>query len=351
MTLYLALRLLFALVIALLGWKSGAALASWAALQGAPHGAYYPFGLALLGLLVGGLCAPLALRTPFQALCHWLRRIPARSLIMGAAGILLGLLTATFLAVPLSMLPGMWGATLPLAAALLLALLGATALVVRERDLLAALGLAVVRDAIRRRRDVVLLDTSAIIDGRIGDIRQTGFVNGVLVVPRFVLEELQRIADSPEALRRNRGRRGLDVLNKMQKDERIEIEISERAMPEIAEVDAKLVKLAQELDCPVLTNDYNLNKVAELQGVRVLNINELANAVKVVVLPGESLQVQIIQDGKEPGQGVGYLDDGTMVVIEDGHRLLDTLADVIVTRVLQTVAGRMIFAQLPENRR
>jgi len=165
-----------------------------------------------------------------------------------------------------------------------------------------------------------------------------------------VLDELQHIADSPDVLRRNRGRRGLDILNKMQKDESIPLEISEMDISEIREVDAKLVKLAQDMDCPILTNDYNLNRVAELQGVEVLNINELANAVKAVVLPGEMLRVRIIQEGKELGQGVGYLDDGTMVVVEDGRRHINHTVDIGVTRVLQTVAGRMIFGSIPTAR-
>ncbi len=350
MTIHFSLRLLFALIVALLGWKAGMVFSTWASVREALNSSYYPFILALFGFAVGGLGAPLLLRAPFEGLCRGLCRVHARKLLMGAAGIILGLVAAMLLTVPLSMLPGAWGATLPLVAALLLAFVGATTMIVRERDILNTLGLAVVRDTIRRRRDVVLLDTSAIIDGRIADIRKAGFVNGTLVVPRFVLDELQHIADSPDTLRRNRGRRGLDVLNRMQKDDRIQIEISEQLLPEIGEVDAKLVRLAQELDCPVLTNDYNLNRVAELQGVRVLNINELANAVKAVVLPGESLRVQVIQEGKELGQGVGYLDDGTMVVIDDGRRHMNATVDAVVTRVLQTVAGRMIFAQLESRR-
>lgn len=351
MTIHFTLRLLFALAVSVAGWKIGAVIANGASLQGAPNSSYYPFVLALFGLVIGGLSAPVALRAPFDRLCRVIRRAPARGLVMGATGVIVGLLAAMLLAVPLSMLPGIWGATLPLAAALLLGFLGAAVLVLRDRDILSSLGLMVVQDAIRRRRDVVLLDTSVIIDGRIADIRQAGFVSGALVVPRFVLAELQHIADSPEALRRNRGRRGLDVLNRMQKNERTQIEIMEHDPLEIGEADAKLVRLAQELDCPVLTNDYNLNRIAELQGVRVLNINELANAIKAVVLPGESLQVQIIQEGKEFGQGVGYLDDGTMVVVDDGRRHINAVIEVVVTRVLQTVAGRMIFAHMGESRR
>jgi uncharacterized protein YacL len=191
----------------------------------------------------------------------------------------------------------------------------------------------------------VVVDTSAVIDGRIVDIGKTGFILGSLVAPRFVLDELQRIADSPDALRRNRGRRGLEMLAALQKDSLTPVEISEANYPELEEVDAKLVALARDTGAAILTNDYNLNRVAELQGIRVLNINELANAVKAVVHPGEELSVRIIQEGKEPGQGVGYLDDGTMIVVEGGSRFLDQEIGISVTRVLQTVAGRMIFAQ------
>ena len=184
-----------------------------------------------------------------------------------------------------------------------------------------------------------------LIDGRIAEIVDSGFIYGTLVVPRFVLEELQHIADSSDALRRNRGRRGLEILNRMQRDPRTPVEIVDDEAPGIAEVDAKLVELAKRRSRVVLTNDFNLNRVAELQGVRVMNINSLANAVKPAVLPGEELRVKVIQEGKEAGQGVGFLDDGTMIVVEGGARLIDRDVDVSVTRVLQTVAGRMIFAQ------
>lgn len=190
-----------------------------------------------------------------------------------------------------------------------------------------------------------ILDTSVIIDGRIADICQTGFLEGIIVIPRFVLEELQHIADSSDVLKRNRGRRGLDILNKIQKELAVKVEIYEGDFDEVSEVDSKLVKLAMQASGIVVTNDFNLNKVCELQGVAVLNINDLANAVKPVVLPGEELKVQVIKDGKEQNQGVGYLDDGTMIVVEEGRRYISKTIDVIVTSVLQTSAGRMIFAK------
>jgi uncharacterized protein YacL len=191
----------------------------------------------------------------------------------------------------------------------------------------------------------IVVDTSAIIDGRIAEIVESGFIYGTLVVPRFVLDELQHIADSSDTLRRNRGRRGLEILARLQRDARTPVEIVDDEAPNIAEVDGKLVELAKRRSRAVLTNDFNLNRVAELQGIRVLNINSLANAVKPAVLPGEELRVRVIQEGKEAGQGVGFLDDGTMIVVEGGSRFMDRDLDVSVTRVLQTVAGRMIFAQ------
>ncbi|MGZ9587203.1 PIN domain-containing protein [Paenibacillus marinisediminis] len=190
-----------------------------------------------------------------------------------------------------------------------------------------------------------ILDTSVIIDGRIADICKTGFIEGTIVIPEFVLEELQHIADSPDLLKRNRGRRGLDILNKIQKELEVKVLIYEGDFEEISEVDSKLVKLAKVLKGKVVTNDFNLNKVCELQGVSVLNINDLANAVKPVVLPGEEIVVQVIKDGKEHGQGVAYLDDGTMIVVEGGRDYIGTTMEVLVTSVLQTSAGRMIFAK------
>lgn len=190
-----------------------------------------------------------------------------------------------------------------------------------------------------------ILDTSVIIDGRIADICKTGFVEGTLVIPEFVLEELQHIADSSDLLKRNRGRRGLDILNKIQKELDVKVLIYEGDFEDISEVDSKLVKLAKVLQGKVVTNDFNLNKVCELQGVPVLNINDLANAVKPVVLPGEEIFVQVIKDGKEHGQGVAYLDDGTMIVVEGGRDHIGSMIEVLVTSVLQTSAGRMIFAK------
>lgn len=193
--------------------------------------------------------------------------------------------------------------------------------------------------------ELILLDTSVIIDGRIADIAETHFLSGRLVLPRFVLKELQLIADSADPLKRNRGRRGLDILNRVKRNPHIEVKIQEMDFPELSTVDAKLVKMAQTVNAKVFTNDYNLNKVAELQGVKVLNINELANALKPVVIPGETMQVKVLKEGKEHDQGVAYLDDGTMVVVDNGRRRIGQTIQVMITSVLQTQAGRMIFAR------
>jgi uncharacterized protein YacL len=194
-----------------------------------------------------------------------------------------------------------------------------------------------------------LLDTSVIIDGRIADICETGFLEGSFIVPQFILQELQHIADSADPMKRARGRRGLDVLHRIQKMSRITVRIVEEDFPKIREVDAKLVALAKVIHAKVITNDFNLNKVAELQGVSVLNINELANSLKPVVLPGEAMKVFVLKEGKEYNQGVAYLDDGTMVVVENARRLIGKNTEVTVTSVLQTTAGRMIFSKLKED--
>jgi len=200
-----------------------------------------------------------------------------------------------------------------------------------------------------RAESYKLLDTSVIIDGRIADITETGFLEGTLVIPQFILRELQHIADSSDPLKRNRGRRGLDILQKIQKKVDIRVEISDADFPEIREVDNKLVAMAKSLHAKIVTNDFNLNKVAELHGVAVLNINELTNALRPVVLPGEDMRVYVLKEGKEYNQGIAYLDDGTMVVVDSGRRHIGQTIDVCVTSVLQTTAGRMIFSRLKEE--
>lgn len=199
------------------------------------------------------------------------------------------------------------------------------------------------------RRDLKILDTSVIIDGRIADVAETGFLTGTLIVPQFILRELQQVADSPDSSKRQRGRRGLDMLNRLQNNSALDVQIVETDFPSVREVDLKLIELGKQLDAVIVTNDFNLNKVSQLRGVSVLNINELANALKPVVLPGEAMRVFILKEGKEYNQGVAYLDDGTMVVVDNARKLIGKNADIAVTSVLQTTAGKMIFGRIWED--
>lgn len=200
------------------------------------------------------------------------------------------------------------------------------------------------------KRDYKILDTSVIIDGRIADVAETGFLGGALIIPNFILAELQQVADSPDSSKRQRGRRGLDMLQRLRNNSKLDIQIVETDFPAVKEVDLKLIELGMQLDAVIVTNDFNLNKVSQLRGVEVLNINELANALKPVVLPGEAMRVFILKEGKEYNQGVAYLDDGTMVVVDNARRLIGKTADIAVTSVLQTTAGKMIFGRLWEEK-
>ncbi|MCM8812500.1 MAG: PIN domain nuclease [Candidatus Omnitrophica bacterium] len=285
-----------------------------------------------------------------------MRTISVRGLSSAVFGLIFGLLAAKLLTESILLLPvdENTARTMRVVFTLVLCYLGMI-VAIRGRD---EFNLIIPYVKFSRQDQVqqnIVLDTSVIIDGRIIDLCQTKFIEGHLIIPRFVLKELQQIADSPDPLRRNRGRRGLDILQKIQKINRVVVKIVDDDFPAISEVDAKLVKLAKVLDAKIITNDYNLNKVAELEGVMVLNINELANALKTVVLPGELMEVRIVKEGKELNQGVAYLDDGTMVVVEDGRKLMGQSVEVVVTSVLQTAAGRMIFgrkdlAQRPDHR-
>lgn len=276
-----------------------------------------------------------------------LKAIPTQDIAVGVIGLVLGLLIGSLVSLALYRLP-IVGTYLSLAVTLFAGYFGMSLMLNRKEEMTFMTGLFSRHSRSAERgnfRSAKILDTSVIIDGRIVDITATGFVEGVMVVPGFVLEELRHIADSSDTLKRNRGRRGLDILNKMQKESHVPVQIVEQDFDDIPEVDSKLVKLAKVMKGKIVTNDYNLNKVCELQGVPVLNINELANAVKPIVLPGEEMVAQIIKDGKEHGQGVAYLDDGTMIVVEGGRRYIGDTIEVIVTSVLQTAAGRMIFAK------
>ncbi|MBU1042839.1 MAG: PIN domain nuclease [Candidatus Omnitrophica bacterium] len=276
-----------------------------------------------------------------------LRRISVRGLSSAVFGLIFGLLAAKLLSEAVMLLPvdEATARTTRVVFTLILCYLGMI-VAIRGRD---EFNLIIPYVKFTRHDQVqqnILLDTSVIIDGRIIDLCQTKFIEGRLVIPRFVLKELQQIADSSDALKRNRGRRGLDILNKIQKLDRIVVKIHDEDFPEITDVDAKLVKMAKVLDGKIFTNDFNLNKVAELEGVIVLNINDLSNALKAIVLPGELMEVKIVKEGKEFNQGVAYLDDGTMVVVEEARKLLGHTLNVAVTSVLQTSAGRMIFGKI-----
>jgi uncharacterized protein YacL len=313
----------------------------------------YAVIFGLLGALIGLIITPYITTRPVRAMRSLLSRISSHALIAGLVGLLVGLIVAALLAFPISLLPSPFGDVLPFVGVLLFGYLGVAVFVTRQNDVFSAFRVIPGRSSAEPAEEgdtsrPILLDTSVIIDGRIADIARTGFLFGTLLIPRFVLNELQYIADSADSLRRQRGRRGMEVLSELQKDATVPVQITDLDVEGVREVDDKLVVLARQLRAPILTNDYNLNRVAELQGVPVLNVNELANAVKSVLLPGEPLTVNIIQEGKESGQGVGYLDDGTMVVVEDGRERLNQQVTVMVTKVLQTAAGRMIFARLSE---
>ncbi|MBA2362070.1 MAG: PIN domain nuclease [Chloroflexia bacterium] len=305
--------------------------------------------VAVLGGGIGMIFAPAVTIAPFN---HTRRRLAAMAvgdLVAVGVGVLLGLILSALLTFPLGALPGLPGSVAPVIAAVAACYISVTVLLARHREL---------ADYVTQRKFLsgaprkpvesprYLLDTSAIIDGRIADVSATGFLCGDLLVPHFVLRELQAIADSSDPLRRNRGRRGLDMLARLQAESSMPVEVLEISANGYPDVDSKLVAAARELSYPIITNDYNLNKVATLQGVKILNVNELARSVKPVLLPGEEARVRIIQEGRELNQGGGYLEDGTMIVVENGRSRLNQEVEVTVTRILQTTAGRMIFAQI-----
>ena len=343
---------------------------------------------ALIGGLGGWFVSPYLIRKlgKFTAFVEkQLSKMPINDVIAGAVGLAIGLIIANLLGNAFARIP-IVGYYIPVIFSIVLGYLGVRITIKKRKEITGSFDF--IKDVLRNReaaketaktaeeskppelpaqdepppperakvnlvklkehkdKNYKLLDTNVIIDGRIADICKTGFLEGTLLIPVFVLEELQYIADSSDTLRRVRGRRGLDVLQKIREDEsNLEVEIMNVDFEDIQGVDSKLVRLAQKLGGKIITNDFNLNKVAQLRGVEVLNINDLSNAVKPVVIPGETMRVQVVKDGKEPGQGVAYLDDGTMIVIENGHRYLSRTISVEVTSALQTSAGRMIFAK------
>lgn len=319
----------------------------------------------VLGGAIGGtfgfLISPYCIRK-LRLFSIWVERqlskTPIHDVVAGVCGLAIGLIIANLLGVAFSRIP-LIGPYIPIIFSIVFGYLGLYITVKKRDDIISILPNRNKENAKEERKEETalsdkdkknlpsykLLDTSVIIDGRIADICKTGFIEGTLLIPVFVLEELQFIADSSDLLKRTRGRRGLDILKRIQTEFDMLVEIDHHDYDDISGVDSKLIRLGQEIGAKIITNDFNLNKVAELQGVQVLNINELANAIKPVVIPGETMVVTIVKDGKEQGQGVAYLDDGTMIVVENGHRHLNETLEVVVTSVLQTSAGRMIFAK------
>ncbi len=346
MVVELVMRFVGMILLGTVGWQVGEYLAGGAAPE---YYLRYVVVLMLAGVAFGGLVTPWLTIKPLQFIRRRIRQLPAQELFAIIVGLILGLLVAALLTPVLANLPSPFGETMPFFGALLFGYLGMAVMMMRQKDIFALIGTRL-SDVAPTDERPVLLDTSVIIDGRIADISQTGFISGTMLVPRFVLNELQHIADSPDILRRNRGRRGLDMLNRLKEESVVPVRITDMDVPEAHEVDDKLIMLAKNLRCPILTNDYNMNRVAQLQGVVVLNINELANAVKSVLLPGETIPVKVIQEGKELGQGVGYLDDGTMIVIEEGRPYIGQTIPVLVKKVLQKTEGRLVFAQPNEDR-
>ena len=328
---------------------------------------------AVLGGIIGFFVSPFFIRK-LKRFSIWvevqLNKMPIHDVIAGAVGLAVGLIIANLLGNAFSKIPVI-GDYIPVIFSIVLGYLGIHIMIKKRKEIVelfdflprfvkeysknkeiknaapaaAMAGTAATPPPVAENKLYKLLDTSVIIDGRIADICQSGFIEGTLLIPVFVLEELQHIADSSDLLKRTRGRRWLDILQRIRTESHMQVEIDNRDFDDITEVDSKLVRLGQIVGGKIITNDYNLNKVSELRGVPVLNINELSNAVKPVVIPGETMRVNVVKEGKESGQGVAYLDDGTMIVIENGRRHINTTIDVEVTSALQTAAGRMIFAK------
>jgi uncharacterized protein YacL len=348
MTFESILRLMGMIVLGVLGWRTGFSLAG----DEIETRSNVIVLFSLFGSVLGYLLTPYVTTRPYNKAKAQLRQMPAQVLVSVVIGLTVGLIIAALMAFPLSFLPKPFSQVLPFAGVVFFSYLGIAIMVMRQRDIFNVLSTG--RLAGRSTSSssganaCILLDTSVIIDGRIADICQTGFIRSEMLIPRFVLNELQHVADSADRLRRNRGRRGLEILDSLLKNSDTLARVTDMDIEDTYQVDDKLVLLAKQLRCPIMTNDYNLNRVAALQGVSVMNVNELANALKAVFLPGESLDINIIQEGREYKQGLGYLDDGTMVVVEDGRQHIGETITVNVTKVLQTAAGRMIFAK-PET--
>ncbi len=324
------IRTLFILVSAVVGLQLGSIY------QG------YGSSWALFGTLIGAVGAVIVI-----LLENFAGKVSTRGLSAAVFGLIMALVVSKILSGAIDMIPDLNQAVASLIKITMVLILSYFGMVMslRGRDEFSLVIPYIKFDRQDQKSSLMILDTSAIIDGRIFDIASTKFLEGKFLIPRFVLKELQQVADSADALKRNRGRRGLEILNKLKKSSSISMKIHDEDFPDIRTVDEKLIVLAKLLEAKIITNDFNLNRVAELQGATILNINDLANALKSVVLPGETLDVRIVKEGKEPSQGIGYLDDGTMVVVDHSKQLIGQAVHVTVTSVLQTSAGRMIFAK------
>ena len=328
------IRVLFVLISAIVGFQMGSAL------QGVGS------AWALIGIFVGATFALLVILVEAG-----LGKLSLRGLSAAVFGLVLALIISRFLTGAIDLIPDLtpvFSSSLKLVLVLILGYFGMI-FAMRGRDEFNLIVPYIKFERQDEKDTVLILDTSVIIDGRILDICQTKFLEGRFVIPGFILKELQQVADSQDPLKRNRGRRGLDILNKLKKLQHVGVRIHEEDFPEVTTVDEKLIKLGKLLSARVLTNDFNLNKVAELQGVTILNINELAQALRPIMLPGEMMEVKLIKEGKEPSQAIGYLDDGTMIVVDGARRLIGQNISVTVTSVLQTAAGRMIFTKFEES--
>lgn len=356
MTIELIWRLIGMIALALVGARLGAALEVPPLTREANA---LLFGLT--GALAGLILTPYFTTRPARLARAVILETPAETLVTAIIGLLLGLAIAALAAVPLSLLPAPLNQWLPVVMMIVFGYLSVTVFALRAQDLV-KIAPRLFRSAEKDHESSppanaysssppILVDSSAIIDGRILDISKTGFIQGELIVPSFVLREIQHIADDSNTLRRNRGRRGLEILEELQRESKAPVRMLDLDVESAREVDHKLVALAKQMNALLLTTDYTLKRTANLQGVEVLNINELANAVKAVILPNEVITLQVIAEGREPGQGVGYLDDGTMVVVEDGRRHIDRTVDVVIVRMIQTSAGKMYFARLDDTSR
>lgn len=348
----LGFRLTGMLVLALLGARLGVAIRP---VNEALSTELFALLFGLVGALVGLILTPYVTTRPARLARQVIREMPAEILLTSLIGLIIGLVIAALLAFPLGLLPPPLREWVPSIMAVVAAYLCVTVFAFRAQDVLRLLrmfGRAVPEESrpVSTKEDMAILtDTSVIIDGRLLDIARTGFIFGKIVIPGFVLRQIQHIADESDPLRRNRGKRGLEILEELQRESKAPVEIVDVDTEAARAVDDKLVVLAKQMNAYLLTTDHNLNRTATLQGVRVLNVNELANAVKAMLLPNEVIPIKITAEGREAGQGVGYLDDGTMVVVEDGKRYLDRTIYVNITRMIQTAAGKMYFARPTDN--